>query len=167
MNTFRAATRLKQRDNRDLFLSREPANLRTLFASRQGEEANSDALPPEPLWDGQEISGDAPCDHILILDVDASHAAALAEALTLVGFKASVVRARQALIAAIIRGGVDLVIIVPRSPSWWRSDLKSYCEAIRDVLDHPEIMCVLPWPAKGPGDRIFGDELNVAVLHEE
>jgi hypothetical protein len=127
----------------------------------------SDPLPLEPLWDRQESAGDASCDHILILDADANHAEALAEALTLVGFQAFVARAREAVIAAIKQGGVDLVIIVPRSPSWWRSDLKTFCEAIRDVGDRPEIMCILPWPAKGPGDRIFGDELNVAVLHED
>lgn len=167
MSTFRAATRRKQCDCRDLFQSGEPANLCTLFAFRQGEEADSDLLPPEPLWDAQESAKDQPCDHILILDADVDHAEELAEALSVVGFRASVVRARDAVVAAIKRGVVDLVIIVPHSPSWWRNDLKSFCEAIRNVADRPEIMCVLPWPAKGPGDRIFGDELNVRVLHEK
>jgi hypothetical protein len=167
MDTFRAATRRKHRDNRDILLSGEPAKLRTLFTLRQDMEAISEPLPPEPFWNGQESAGDVPWDHILIMDADANHAEALAEALTLVGFQVFVIRAGEAVIAAIKRGGFGLVIIVPHSPTWWRSDLKTLCEAIRDAGERPEIMCVLPWPAKGPGDRIFGDELNVVVLHEE
>lgn len=156
----------KQRDNRDLIPSGEPANLRTLFAPSQGEEAISDLFPPETLWDRQESTGDAPCDNILIFDTDASHADTLAKALTLVGFQASVVGTREAVIAAVKQGGVDLVIIVPRSPSWWRSDLKSFCKAIRDVADRPETVCVLRWLPNGPSDRLYGDELNIEVLHE-
>jgi DNA-binding response OmpR family regulator len=105
-------------------------------------------------------------DRILIVDADTTHAAALADALHGVNLCVSVCRDHRTAVDALGKLGADIVVMVPRSPSWWRNDLKSFCDAIRHIASRPEIVCVLRWPPNGPNDRLFGDELNVGVLHE-
>ena len=105
-------------------------------------------------------------DHVLILDSDPEHAAELAHALHRIGLHASVSRDRQMAVEALRKERSDLAVIVFRSPSWWRNDLKSFCDAVRSVERVPEIVCVLRWPPNGPNDRLYGDQLKVGVLHE-
>jgi DNA-binding response OmpR family regulator len=105
-------------------------------------------------------------DRVLIVDAELTHAATLADALHGVSFHAAICRDYQTAVDVLEKQGADFVLMVPRSSSWWRNDLKSFCDAIRHIEPRPEIVCVLRWSANGPNDRLFGNELNVVVLHE-
>ncbi len=105
--------------------------------------------------------------HVLILDEDLGHAAELGHALRRIGLNSSVFRDRRMAVEAFKKEPPELAVLVFRSPSWWRDDLKSFCDAIRSVVRKPEILCVLRWSPIGPNDRLYGDRLNVGVLHEQ
>lgn len=105
-------------------------------------------------------------DRILIVDADTTHAAALTEALISVNFLVEACRNYRTAINGLQKQGADIVVVVPGSSSWWRNDLKSFCDAIRYFDRQPQIVCVLRWPPHGPNDRLFGEELNVEVIHE-
>ena len=104
--------------------------------------------------------------HVLIIDSDLKHAAELAHALHRIGLHVSVFRDRRMAVEALRKESADLVVIMFDSPSWWRNDLKSFCDAIRSGECVLEIVCVLRWPPNGPDDRLYGDQLKVEVLHE-
>lgn len=104
--------------------------------------------------------------NVLIIDSDPKYAAKLAHALHCIGPHVSVIRDRWMVVEVLGNERADIVVIVFDSPSWWRIDLKAFCDAIRTVEHHPEIVCVLRWPQIGPDDRLYGDQLSVGVLHE-
>ena len=114
---------------------------------------------------GRQRNADSVC-RVLLLDSDPEHASDLEYALICAGLQVSVFRDREMVVEALRRGFADFAVVVLRSPSWWRHELKLLCDAIRQIEQPPEIVCVLRWPANGPGDRLFGDELQVGVVHE-
>lgn len=105
-------------------------------------------------------------DRILIVDADGAHASMLVNALNRVNFRVEVCREYRSAVDHLAKYGADIVVIVPRSPSSWRNELKGFCDAIGYDEFRPEILCVLRWPPNGYGDRLFGDELNVEVINE-
>lgn len=105
-------------------------------------------------------------DQVLIIDSDPIHASNLKEALEAAECRVSVHRDQRTAIEALNTQRVNAVVVVPRSPTWWRSDLKLFCRAMSDSEQMPEIFCLLRWPSKGPDDRLYGDQLSVKVLHD-
>jgi CheY-like chemotaxis protein len=105
-------------------------------------------------------------EQVLIIDSDPIHAANLKEALEAAECRVSVHRDQRAAIDALKEQRVNTVVVVPRSPAWWRSDLNLFCNALSGSKRMPDILCLLRWPSKGPDDRLYGDQLSVQVLHE-
>jgi DNA-binding response OmpR family regulator len=105
-------------------------------------------------------------EQVLIIDSDPIHAADLKEALEAAEYRVSVHRDHQTAIGVVKAQLVNTVVVVPRSPAWWRSDLKLLCNALSGSERMPTILCLLRWPSKGPDDRLYGDQLSVKVLHE-
>jgi hypothetical protein len=106
-------------------------------------------------------------DQVLIIDSDPIHAAELEDALLAVNFRVFVsIEELPTAIEANLAVGINLVVFVPHFAAGWRNDLELICRATRSLVRQPAILCVLRWPSNGPSDRIFGDLLNVRVLHE-
>jgi len=105
-------------------------------------------------------------DRVLIVDPDPVHAQNLKEALEAAGCKVSVHPGQRNAVESVATQRIDAVVIVPRSRSWWMQDLKHLRDALTDLDNPPEIFCLLRWPSKGPADRLYGDQLNVRVMHE-
>ncbi len=107
----------------------------------------------------------SPIDQVLIVDSDPIHAAELEDALQTVNCRVLVCSEQESALNAIRAEHFCLVIIVPPSPSVWRKDTGSFCDAVRRLGRMPEIVCVLRGPYKGPGERLYGDKLGVRVIH--
>ncbi|HUN84795.1 MAG TPA: hypothetical protein VMU48_10470 [Terracidiphilus sp.] len=105
-------------------------------------------------------------EEILIVDPDPVHATALKEALETADYIVSVHRDQRTAMQAVVSQGIRAVVFVSSSPSWWRNDLKAFCESVANAKYEMDVVCLLRWPSIEPTDRLFGDELNVRVLHE-
>lgn len=105
-------------------------------------------------------------EHVLIVDPDPIHATALKDALEAANYFVSVHRDRRTAMQAVASQGISAVVFVSSSPSWWRDDLKAFCESVANAKHAMDVVCLLRWLSIGPTDRLFGDELNVRVLHE-
>ena len=165
MYTTRAATREIRRDNGCFGPSEKPANLSILFASRQRSEVIPQALTRVTVPEGNCDGRLNPRERVVVLDSDPSHAVSLSDALSR-RFHVTSFRTKEMFAEALKKNRADFAVIVFRSPSWWRNELQSFCDAVRRMDEPPEIICILRWPPEGPGDRLFGDELNLVVFHE-
>lgn len=105
-------------------------------------------------------------EQVLIVDPDPIHAIALKEALEAANYFVSVHCNHRTATDAALSQGISAVVFVSSSPSWWRNDLKDFCESVANTKHAIDVVCLLRWPSIGPTDRLFGDELNVRVLHE-
>jgi len=103
---------------------------------------------------------------IAILDDDFAHAQKLYEALESSTCRISIFSERVDVVNVAKAESINLIIFVSHSRSHWRGELKSLCAAIAHVHPRPSVLSVLRWPLGGPDDRIYGDELNVSVIHE-
>lgn len=108
----------------------------------------------------------SPIDQVLIVDSDPVHAADLEDALHMVNCRVLVCSERASALNTLQAEHVDLVVMVPASPTQWRKDAKFLCDAVRESEKQPQIVCVLRGPYKGPSDRLYGDRLNIKVLYE-
>jgi CheY-like chemotaxis protein len=105
-------------------------------------------------------------ESVVVVDPDLVHAENLKEALVAAGCKVSVHPDPRNAVEALAAEEVDALVIVPRSRSWWMQDLKNLRDALTRLDNLPEILCLLRWPSEGPTDRLYGDQLDVRVLHE-
>lgn len=106
-------------------------------------------------------------EQVLIVDPDHNHATGLKEALEAADCRVSVHHDYRTAMQAVIPQEISTVVFVSSSPSWWRNDLKALCESVANTKHAMDVVCLLRWPSIGPADRLFGDELNVRVLHEQ
>jgi hypothetical protein len=106
-------------------------------------------------------------EQVLIVDPDPIHATALKEALEAAGYFVPVHCDYRTAVQAGVSQSISAVVFVSSSPSWWRNDLKALCESVANGKHAMDVVCLLRWPSISPTDRLFGDELNVRVLHEE
>lgn len=106
-------------------------------------------------------------EEILIVDPDPIHATALKEALETADYFVSVHRDQRTATQAVASQDICAVVFVSSSPSWWRNDLKAFCESVANTKHMMDLVCLLRWPSIGPAERIFGDQLDVSVLHEQ
>jgi DNA-binding response OmpR family regulator len=102
---------------------------------------------------------------VLILDASEEHAASLLDALQDAGIKATAFQAKQKFLEHVARQSINLAILVLHSKSWWKDELRLFCNSIRYLQETPELVCVLTWPPEGPQDRLYGEALGVGVLH--
>ena len=105
-------------------------------------------------------------DQVLIVDSDPIHVAELEDALQTVNCKVLVCPEQEAALNIMRAEHIDLVIMVPSSPALWRKDAECFCDAVRQLGERLQIVCVLRGPYKGPGERLYGDRLNIKVLYE-
>lgn len=105
-------------------------------------------------------------EQILIVDPDPVHATALKQALEAANYFVSIHRNHRTAMQAMGCQGIRAAVFVSSSPSWWRMDLKAFCESVANTKHSLDVVCLLRWPSIGPADRLFGDELKVRVIHE-
>jgi DNA-binding NtrC family response regulator len=105
-------------------------------------------------------------ERVLIIDPEHTRAENLKEALMDLGFKVSIHADQRNAVVALAAHNADAVVIVPGSRCAWMKDLKHLREALTILDDLPEILCLLHWPSEGPADRLYGEQLDVKVLHE-
>lgn len=103
--------------------------------------------------------------HIAMLDSSADHAELLLDGVRAVGVSATAFQTKQDLLRFLGRQDVDLAVVVFHSKSWWRDELRLFCNSVRHFQENAEIICILTWPEECPLDRLYGDTLNVSVLH--
>ena len=108
----------------------------------------------------------SPINQVLIVNSDPIHAANLEDALHAVNCRVLVCVEKEGALNTIRTEHVDLVIMVPPSPAMWRKDADSFCDAVRQLEEQPQIVCLLRGPYKGPGERLYGDRLNIKVMYE-
>lgn len=108
----------------------------------------------------------SPIGQVLIVDSDPIHVAELEDALHTVNCRVLVCSEKEEAVDTLRAEHVDLVAIVPSSPAQWRKEADSLCDAVRQLEDKPQIMCILRGPYKGPSDRLYGDRLNIKVVYE-
>jgi len=110
----------------------------------------------------------ASADHydVAILDASVEHGASIAEALHAEGISVSAFQTKQDFLRFLEVQKIDLAMIVIHSKSWWRDELRLFCDSIRYRQHASNIICVLTWPPACPLDRLFGDTLGVVVFHE-
>jgi DNA-binding response OmpR family regulator len=104
---------------------------------------------------------------VLIIDSDPVHVAELVEALHVVNCGILVCGELEAALKTIRMENVDIVVLVSHSLAHWRRDAESLCQAVRQLGDAPQVICVLRGPYNGPSERLYGDRLNVKVLYEK
>lgn len=104
---------------------------------------------------------------VVIVDPDSIHAMALKDALEAANYFVSAHGDHRTATQTVISRGVSAVVFVSSSPSWWRADVKAFRESMAKAKHAVDVVCLLRWPSTGPTDRLFGDELNVRVLHEQ
>jgi hypothetical protein len=165
MNAFRADTRQRLRDNCDFFQPGESGNLRTTFAPRQGSEVIPQALARVPISDGNGRGESSTNDRAAILDADPAHADALVDALKEIEIEATAFQAKQKFLEYIARQPINFAILVLHSKSWWKDELRIFCNSVHYLQETPEHVCFLRWPPEGPLDRLYGKELGVRVVH--
>lgn len=104
---------------------------------------------------------------VMIVDADAAHVAAMEEALLAINCKVAVCAELSAAVETLRTEPIDVVVMVHSSRAQWKKDVDSLCRAVRELEEQPHVLCVLRGPYRGPSDRLYGDQLNVQVLHEE
>lgn len=104
---------------------------------------------------------------VMIVDADAVHVAAMEEALLAVNCKVVVCAELPAAVETLRTEPVDVVVMVHSSRAPWKKDVESLSKAVRQLEEQPHVLCILRGPYRGPSDRLYGDQLNVRVLHEE
>lgn len=107
-----------------------------------------------------------PRGRVLIVDSDPVHGAEIEDALHSVNCKVFVCSALETALQTVRVEQIDLVVVVPNSPAHWRKRAESFSEAVRQLEEPPQIVFVLRCPYMGPADRLYGDRLNIKVLHE-
>jgi hypothetical protein len=107
-----------------------------------------------------------PQKKVLLLDGDAIHSKILAEALEASGLFVILSHTRQSSLELLKQEHFDFAIVVFRSRAWWKEELRCFCDSIWSRDRTTQVVCVLRWIPDGPDDRLFGDTLNVGVLHE-
>jgi hypothetical protein len=137
MNTFRAATRRKQRDNRDFFPPGKLGNLRTLFAPRQGSDAVSQAPVWVPISDQNGRGESSPNESAVILDFDPADGYALVDALKDAKIEATAFQAKPKFLEYVARQPVNFAILVLHSKSWWKDEARLFCNSIRYLKETP------------------------------
>jgi len=141
----------------------EPTDSTALRIIRQGK------LPPgaDPPLDGTEARALTPAPYsVLILDASPEYAASLVYALHAKGVDATAFQSKQDALEFVSRRRIELAIQVLQPKSWWRDELRLFCNSIRYLHENVEIVCILRWPEECSLDRLYGDTLNVMVLHE-
>jgi hypothetical protein len=141
----------------------ELTDFKALHSARQGK------LPPgaEPPHDGNEARVLTPAHYsVLILDASPNYAASLVYALHAKGIAATAFQSQQDALEFVSRRRIELAIQVLQSKSWRRDELRLFCSSIRYLHENVEIVCILRWPEECSHDRLYGDTLNVTVLHE-
>jgi DNA-binding NtrC family response regulator len=106
-------------------------------------------------------------EQVLIVDPDPIHATELKEALEEAAYLVLVHHDHRNVMHAIIPERISTVVFVSSAHFWWRNDLKALCESIANTEHAIDVVCLLRWRSIGPADRLFGDQLNVKVLHEQ
>lgn len=142
----------------------EPAHSKALHIVRQGK------FPPgaEPPHCGGEARTLTPDPYsVLILDASPEHAAPLVDALHAKGIDTAAFQSKKEAFESVSRRPIELAIHVIQSKSWWRDELRLFCNSIRYLQENVEIVCILRWPEECSLDRLYGDTLNVTVLHEQ
>lgn len=67
---------------------------------------------------------------------------------------------------------VHLAVLVLHSRTWWKDELRLFCNSIRYLQQkpEPEILCILNWSPKNAEeaamDQLSGDALRADVRHE-
>ena len=164
MDTLRATTPPEQRDNCSFGSSEKPGNPPILFAHRQGFEVIPHAVTRVPVTDGSNGESN-PNECVAILDSDSAHAAALVDALQEAGIDAMAFQDKQKFLEYVARQPINFAILVLQSKSWWKDELRLFCNSVRYLKETPELICVLRWPPESPMDRLYGEALGVAVIH--
>lgn len=106
-------------------------------------------------------------DRVVVVDSDSEHALVLKAHLEDAGCLVEI--CSNVRLAPVITGRQDthVAVLVHQSPTWWRTDLRSFCDAVARLDRPPAVICLLRWPSQGPSDRLYGDELKVTMFHEE
>jgi hypothetical protein len=94
------------------------------------------------------------------------HAASLVDALQARGIAVTAFQSKEGVLKLVAKRPIELAIQVLHSKSWWRDELRLFCNSIRYLQERAEIICILRWPEECPLDRLYGDTLGVVVLHE-
>lgn len=106
-------------------------------------------------------------EQVLIVDPDPIHARGMKEALKLAGYLVLIQHDRRTAMQVLTRQSIRTIVFVSSSPSWWRNDLRALCESVANTKQAIDVLCLLLWPSIGPAERLFGDQLNVSVFHEQ
>lgn len=105
-------------------------------------------------------------NQVLIVDSDPTHAAGLENALQTVNCRVSVCTEQETALNIMRAERINIVIAVAPSAAQWRRDAHSLCDAVSQLEEQPQIVCVLRCPYRGPAERLYGDRLNIKVLYE-
>jgi hypothetical protein len=102
---------------------------------------------------------------VLIFDPSAEHAGTIMTELQSANVTAIAFQTKQQVFEFVGVRQIDMAVIVIYSKAWWRDELRLFCNSIRYLQKTAEIICVLNWPEECSLDRIYGDTLDVTVLH--
>lgn len=106
-------------------------------------------------------------DRVVVVDSDSEHALTLKSHLEGVLCFVEVCSDPRFALAMVTKHGAQVVVLVHQSPAWWKSDVRKLCDAMARLDEPPTVLCLLRWLPRGPGDRLYGDELKVVVFHED
>jgi DNA-binding response OmpR family regulator len=107
-----------------------------------------------------------PINRVLIWDADSTHLAELKDALRKINCRLSLCSDSRTAIEILQREPIDVVVMVPELPSFWKKDAEAICEAVGPLEDRPQVVCILRAAYKGPSDRLLGDKLKIRIIYE-
>jgi hypothetical protein len=140
----------------------EPQDYKAVHPGRQ--DGPIESIKSRQYRDGRRGSSGEEYS-VLILDASEEHGVSLVNALQEAEIEATAFQAKQKFLEYVARQPANLAILVLHSKSWWKDELRLFCNSIRYLKETPELICVLRWPPEGPLDRLYGEALGVGVLH--
>lgn len=104
--------------------------------------------------------------NILILGSDCELAAALARSVQAISCRASLCSDKEQVIDTLRRQRVDIVVMISNPATDWKTRSEVLRDALSQLQNPPQIVCILCGPYQGPSDRLYGARHGVRVIYE-
>ena len=104
--------------------------------------------------------------NILILDSGRTLAAELARGVQAISCHASLCSDKEQVIDIMGKQLVDIVILIACPEIDWKAGVEALRDALSQLQNPPQIVCILCGPYQGPSDRLYGARRGVRVIYE-
>jgi predicted MPP superfamily phosphohydrolase len=105
--------------------------------------------------------------NILILDSGCKLGTELARSIQAISCRASLCSDQEQVIDILRKQRVDIVILISDTQTDWKASVEALRDALSQLQNPPQIVCILCGPHQGPSDRLYGTRRGVRVIYEK